>query len=478
MDRESAESLHRGKGQGWLTLLTVAVNGLIIVLDMSIVNLSFPGLTRIFHTEPSVVMWITVVYSLMTVGLIPILGRIADMYGRKKIFVLGYILFTLGLFMCSLSRSILQLIMSRMVQGVGAAMNMALGFALVTDAFPARERGKALGITQSVFAVGPVVGITLGGFLLDALGWRAVFYTRVPICVIGILMAWKFLRETEPLNTGRKIDIVGTATLFGSLSSLLLFLNLGARAGFSSPLILVLGNVSWVFFAVFILQEKRTGQPVIDLRLFRNRLFTGGMITGALFFLAQSAQLFLFPYYLIEGVHLSASEAGSLFAVYFLLLFSVAPLSGWLSDKFGSRPLCTVGMGLMCLGLFLLSRLDADAGRGDIISSLVVLGIGGGLFVSPNTSVIMGAVSRGSLGTAGALIATIRQIGISSGISIAGVIFTIRMAYHTIRLSSSTPDPTILNQLSVIGGYRDTLLMVAGMCFIGIFSVIFVLKGN
>jgi len=461
-----------------LTLLTVALNGFIIVLDMSIVNLSFPRLTRIFQTEPSIVLWVTVVYSLMTVGLIPILGRIADMVGRKKVFLLGYILFTLGLLLCSLCQSILQLILARAVQGVGAAMNMALGFALVTDAFPAKERGKALGITQSVFAVGPVVGISLGGFLLDALGWRAVFYTRVPVCILGILMAWKFLMGEESKRVRHKLDILGAAFLFGSLCCMLLFLNLGARAGFSSPFILFFGGIAVVFFVMFILQEKRTAQPVIDLNLFANRLFAGGMITGAVFFMVQSGQLFLFPFYLIDGIGLSASEAGSIFGVYFLLLFSVAPLAGWLSDKFGSRPLCTVGMGLFCVGLFLLSRLGADAGRGDLVIRLAVLGIGGGLFVSPNTSVIMGAVSRNRLGTAGALVATIRQIGISSGIAIAGVAFTVRMAHHAVRLVAGTADRGIVNHLSVIAGYRDTLLMAGVLCCIGVFGALYMLKGR
>ena len=192
-----------------MTLLTVAINGFLIILDISIVNISFPTLTRVFETEPSVILWISVAYALVTVGLMLILGRIGDLYGRKRIFVLGYILFTIGLILCSVSQSIVQLILSRIVQGVGGAMNMALSLALVTDAFPVKERGKAIGITSSVFAIGPLLGFTIGGFLLDAFGWRSLFYTRVPICIIGIVMAWKLLKENKASNIDTKLDLLG-----------------------------------------------------------------------------------------------------------------------------------------------------------------------------------------------------------------------------------------------------------------------------
>jgi multidrug resistance protein len=242
----------------WLTLLTVAINGFLIILDISIVNIAFPRLTQIFETDPSVILWISVVYALLTVGLMPILGRIGDIYGRKKIFVLGYILFTLGLVLCSLSQTIFQLILSRIVQGIGGAMNMALSIALVTEAFPFQERGKALGTMTSVFAIGPLLGFTIGGFLLDVFGWRAIFYTRVPICIIGIIMACTLLHEKKASTIHVKLDLIGAGTLFCSLSCLLLFLNIGGRSGFLLPQILMLGGIALMSFLLLIVKEKRT----------------------------------------------------------------------------------------------------------------------------------------------------------------------------------------------------------------------------
>ena len=452
----------------WLTLVTVALNGFIIVLDISIVNISFPMLTRIFETEPSVVLWVSIVYSLICVGLMPILGNIGDLYGKKKVFVLGSVLFTLGLVFCSLSNSIYQLIISRIIQAVGGAMNMALGFALVTDAFPANERGKALGIMASVFSIGPIVGVTLGGFLLDAIGWRSIFYMRAPICIIGIIMAWRLLRENRPSDLDRTLDIPGAVALFGSLTSMLLFLNLGGRKGFLSLLIIALGAAAFILFCLFIVREMRTGQPVVDLNLFRDSIFSFGCISGAIWSFVYSIQLFIFPYYLIDGIDYTATGTGLILAVPSLFMFAVSPLSGWLSDKLGTRILSILGMCMLSLGLFMLSRLGIEASLFNILSGLIILGIGTGLFQTPNTSLLMGSVPKTHLGTVGALIITIRQVGMASGFAVAGMVFTIRRAVHTSLPGVEDLDPSFLESLSLIGGYRDTILIAALICCIGI----------
>ncbi len=456
-----------------MTLLTVAINGFIIILDISIVNISFPRLTRVFETEPSIVLWVSVIYSLLTVGLMLILGRIGDMVGRKRIFIIGYVLFTLGLIFCSMSRSIVQLILSRVVQGVGGAMNMALSIALVTDAFPGNERGKALGIMSSVFAIGPLLGFTIGGFLLEAFGWRSLFYTRVPICIIGIIMAWKFLKEEKASHIPSKLDLVGAGALFCSLSCLLLFLNNGGRSGFFSPAMFILGITCLMLFFLFIFQETRVEHPVIDLSIFKDPIFTGGSISLVLFGLAQSTHFFLLPFYLITGAGYSSSESGLFLAIPPLFFSTLAPLSGWLSDKVGARPLCIAGMVFLSLGLFLCSRFGIETEGTEIVRGLVIFGIGGSLFFSPNTNLLMGAAPKDSLGTAGALISTVRQIGMSIGIAVAGMLLAIRQAVHSSRLAEQYPDSIILDRLSLIGGYRDTLMMAVFIACLGIVIVTF-----
>ena len=194
----------RGIPYKWLALLIVSIGTFMVTLDLSIVNISFPRLTQVFETEPSVVLWVSVAYLLASVSLMLTFGRIGDVFGKKRIYILGFALFTLGLVLCSVSQSISQLIMARIVQAVGSAMTVALSAAIVTAAFPKEERGKALGILGGVVSSGLLSGPVLGGLLLDALDWKAIFYTRVPVGIIGLVMAWLLLKEQRESETDLK----------------------------------------------------------------------------------------------------------------------------------------------------------------------------------------------------------------------------------------------------------------------------------
>lgn len=454
----------------WLALLTVSIGTFMATLDASIVNISFPRLTNVFETEPSVVLWVTVGYLLVSVSLMLTLGRIGDVLGRKRVYVLGFALFTVGLILCTLSQSILQLILSRIVQAMGAAMTVALSTAIVTAAFPNEERGKALGILGGVVSAGLLSGPVLGGFLLDILDWQSIFYTRVPVGIIGLVMAWILLKEQREPNTGLKFDLGGAATLFGSLSCLLLFFNLGGRLGFVSVPSLSLAASTVILLTLFVVLERRAAQPIVDLNLFRNRLFAGGNVSLGIMFVAIAANTFLMPFYLIDGLAHSASETGLLLAIVPLATLVIGPPSGWLSDKIGSRLLCTVGMALICVALFLLSGLGTESSDADILLRLIVLGAGIGMFSSPNNSSIMGSVPRDKLSTGSAMIATVRQIGMSIGIAIAGTIFTSRQALYAAQLAQDSLNPQMSQRLSLVGGYQDTLLVAAIVCGIGIFT--------
>ena len=460
----------RSASYKWLVLLTVAIGTFMATLDGSIVNITYPRLTEVFKVEPSIILWVNVVYLLVGVSLMLALGKAGDIFGRKRIYILGFAIFTAGLIFCSVSQNIIQLILARAVQGIGAAMMMALSAAIVTAVFPDKERGKAMGIMGAVVAAGLLTGPVIGGFLLDSLDWRAVFYVRIPIGIIGIITARIFLREQIESTTGFKFDIWGTLTLFGGLSCLLLFFNLGGRLGFLSPLVLILVSITLILLVLFIVFEKKAAQPTVDLGLFRNRLFAGGNISLGIMFLATSGVIFLMPFYLIDGLGHSASEAGLLFAVIPVASLLIAPVSGWLSDKTGAMPLCTAGFALVCLALFLLRGLGIESTDSQIISRLVILGLGIGMFGSPNTSSIMGSVPRDKLSTASAMIATVRQIGMSSGIAIVGTIFTSRQFYHSSRLIQSNLEQPLLDKLSLIYGFQDTILIAAISCGTGILA--------
>jgi EmrB/QacA subfamily drug resistance transporter len=349
-------------------------------------------------------------------------------------------------------------------------MMLAVGTAIVTASFPDQERGKALGILGLAISTGLVSGPVIGGFLLDVLDWRSIFYIRIPVGIGGLVIAWLLLREQKILESRLRLDLFGTGTLFVSLCSLLVFFNLGGKLGWVSPPVLILAGSTVAFLALFLVVEARGADPVVDLRLFKNRTFASGNISLGILLVATSPYYMVMPFYLIGGLGYSASKAGLLLPVASLTVIATGPPSGWLSDKVGTRPLCTVGMAIISFALFLLSRLGMESSEADILIRLVVLGIGLGLFQSPNRSAIMGAAPRGRLGTASALIATVTQLGMASGIALAAAIFTSRQLFYSAQLARESFAPAILQKAALVGGYQDAFLVAAIICSIGIFT--------
>jgi len=454
----------------WLALFTVSIGAFVTTLDASIVNISFPSLTKIFAVEPSVILWVTVTYLLVSVSLMLTVGKLGDALGRKKIFATGFALFTVGLVFCSLSQSVTQLILSRMVQGIGAAMIISLGTAIVAASFPASERGKALGILGAVVSAGLIAGPVLGGFVLDVLDWRAIFYTRVPIGMVGTVMACVLLEEQRGGEKNFHFDWWGAILLCATLSCLILFFNLGGKQGYRSPPALTLAGATTMLLILFIVQENRASEPTVDLRLFQNRVFVSANLSLGFMFFALGSYVFLMPFYLIDGMGLSARHTGLLLAVVSVTTMVVAPLSGWLSDRIGSRLLCTTGMTIVCAALFGISRLGVESDTANVVLKLFLFGIGSGLFQSPNNSAIIGAVPGNRMGTASAMIATTRQVSISLGIAAAGTLFAGYQTFFSAKLAQSRIDPLMIGKLSLVSSFQKTLFIAAMICCIGIFT--------
>jgi len=438
------EEVSRGLPYKWIAIIIVSIGSFMTTLDASIIPISLPKLGEVFHVGPTTVLWVFLIYLLIGTGLMLTMGRAGDIIGRKRLYTAGFIIFTLGLGLCPLAQNITQLILFRLLESVGAAMIVAMGMAIVTASFPSRERGKALGILGAAVAVGLTSGPILGGFLIDALGWTSIFYTRLPIGVIGSAMAWAMLREQPSANPRGRFDLWGALTLFGFLACLLLAVNQGQTQGWTSFFVLGLGTAAIALLFLFLAVEKRTAEPVVDLGLFRDRLFATATWSHLLFYMATAAVTFLMPFYLIQDIAYSPARAGWLLITIPLLRVIIAPLSGRLYDRLGSFLLCFAGLSLTCLGLFLLSKLNNASTAGDVVLRLAITGLGMGLFVIPNISAIMGAVGRQRLGTASAMIPTVRQIGVSIGLAIAGTVF-------------------------VIAGFRDALLVAL---FIGALALL------
>ena len=420
-----------GPRHKWWTLGTVAVGILMSTLDSGIVNVGLPTITAAFHTDLATVEWIVLAYLLTITILLLSIGRLADMLGRKQVYTAGFVVFTVGSALCGAAPTAEALIAFRVLQAVGASMLMANGMAITSAVFPPGERGKALGINGAVVATGTTVGPTLGGLLIAWLGWRSTFYVNVPIGIVGTALALYVLQEkriSAARSPGQRFDLAGALTAAVALLALLLALTHGQEWGWKSLPTLALLALFAALLTAFLAVEFRHPQPMLHLGLFRVRAFALGSLAACLSFLALSANAFLMPFYLQLILGYGPDTAGILMTPSSLTIALVAPLSGWLSDRVGARILSSLGLAVNCLALLSLSRLGPTATYGDVLGRLLLLGVGSGLFQSPNNSSVIGSVPRESYGVASGFVSMMRNLGTVTGVALAGAILMGSMA--------------------------------------------------
>jgi EmrB/QacA subfamily drug resistance transporter len=413
----------------WVVMAAVAMGIFLSTIDGSIVNVALPTLTRYFGTNFATVQWVVLAYLLAIATLMLSIGRLADMIGKKPLYTTGFVIFTISSMLCGLAPTIYWLIAFRVIQAIGAALILALGMAIVTESFPSSERGKALGITGAVVSVGIVIGPTLGGFLIDSFSWRWIFYVNVPVGIAGTLMAWRYVPHIKPPG-GQHFDFWGAITLFVSLLSLLLALTLGQNMGFADPRILLLLASFTLSLVLFIIIELRIDQPMIDLRLFQNSNFSVSLITGFITFVAIAGTIMLLPFYLENVLGYSTRQVGLLLAVVPIGLGISAPLSGSLSDRLGTRPITVAGLGVLLLGYYALSTLTANTSATGFLLRFLPIGVGMGIFQSPNNSAIMGSAPAQRLGIVSGMLAFNRTLGQTTGIALLGALWAGRVIFY------------------------------------------------
>jgi EmrB/QacA subfamily drug resistance transporter len=463
----------RGVAYKWLVMSVVAMGTLITTIDMGGIRVILPHLEQVFQSSPNVVVWVSLIWVLVGSSLMLSMGRAADIFGRKRLYTFGFAIFLLGLVLCALSRNVVQLIIFRFIQSIGAGMTIAIGMAILTPSFPSNERGKALGIIGAIAGLGLLSGPALGGLCLDLFGWRSFFYIRVPISAIGLVMV-RILLKKEPAQEGKeKFDIPGAMTFFFALICLLLVLTQGERMGWGSPWILILSCLGILLLVSFLIVENRIAQPVLDLKIFRNRLFSIAVISHILLYVSHTAVNFAIPFYLIDGIGLSASKAGLLLITIPAIVLLLSPVSGRLSDKLGTLVLCALGFVLTAVGLFLLGRATIDTSIGSIIFYLILMGVGVGLFETPNTSAIIGAVHSERLGSASAMVGTLRHLGMSIGLAFSGSVFTASRFSHSAQLAAQKVPRDMVDKLSTVSGYQDTLIIALIVAIIGLLTTVF-----
>ncbi len=424
-DEVRGRSAASASNNKWVILGITAIGVFMATLDASIVNISLPKISLAFDVPLSgMIEWVIISYLIVLASLLLTFGRLSDIVGQKVLWASGLIVFTVSSALCGAAPSLPLLVVFRAVQGIGGAMMMAISPAMTTGAFPPTQRGRALGIIAAVVAVGTSAGPTVGGIITEALTWRWIFYINVPIGLVGIYATLRYLPERERGPRGEQgFDPVGAVLLSAGTACLMLGMSFGEEAGWSSTLIVGLFAAAFVLFAAFIITETRVAHPIVRLSILRNRVLSSALVSSFLSFTSLFAVMFLMPFYLEELLAMPTDRAGLLLTAVPITIGVVAPVSGALSDRFGSQVLSSLGLAIASLGLWLLSNLMPRASEFDIVWRLVVAGFGQALFQSPNNNAIMGSVPLRQLGVVSGLLATIRTLGQGFSVALTGAIF-------------------------------------------------------
>ncbi len=441
----------------WWVLVAVGIGTFMSALDTSVVNIVLPVVTQDLASDVATVEWVVTIYLLVVSGLLLSFGRLGDLRGNKPIYVFGFVLFIGGSAMCGLAPDEFALIGFRAFQALGAAMIFANAPAILTKNFPAEQRGQALGLQGMMTYLGLTVGPSLGGLLTTQFGWRAVFYINVPIGMLALLLSQRVIPLDPPKEIVERFDLTGAATFMTGLVLLLLALNQGDSWGWTSPLVLSIAIIASLTLSVFVFVERLVQTPMLDLSLFRARLFSAAVTSAVLNYICLYSVTFLMPFYLIQGRGLSTDQAGLLLTAQPLVMAIAAPLSGTLSDRIGSRLPGTLGMAILAIGLFMLSQLGPSTPQGEIVLWLAVIGLGIGMFVSPNSSALMGSAPNHRQGIAAGILATARNVGMVMGVGLAGAIFT--------TVQSAAAGSGVNNAL--IAGIQAAWLVAAGVAVVG-----------
>ncbi|MBU3107697.1 MFS transporter [Clostridium gasigenes] len=447
----------------WVILVIVVMVVFMSTLDSSIVNVALPVMVKSLNVTSAGIQLVVTSYLIIISATILVFGRLGDIVGKTKIFKFGIALFTLGSLFCGITNSLLVLVLARVIQAIGAAATMANSQGIITEVFPTNERGKALGITGTFVALGALVGPPLGGFIVQVASWEYIFLINVPIGIITLFYSFKILPKRHESAKG-KLDSLGALLFMFTIVPLFAALGQGQEVGFTQPIILLGFLIAIVSFIVFIMVEKKREDPLLQLQIFENRLFSLSIFCGFISFVAIFCSTIIQPFYLQNVMMFSPSSTGLLLMIYPLVLSVVSPFSGHLSDKIGSEILTFIGLVVLSVGLLLMSTLNEHS---SIISMVIFIGtmsLGNGLFQSPNTSLIMSTVPKDKLGIAGSVNALVRNLGMVCGIALSTTLLYSRMSY---KIGYHVTDYVVGRNDAFIYGMKIVYITAATICMIG-----------
>ena len=446
--------LYSSENRKWWTLGAVAVGLFMIMLDNTVVNVAVPSIQRDLGVGLSELQWIVTGYALSFAALMLTGGKLADMLGRRRIFVIGIVIFTIASLFCGLAESGESLIAWRIVQGVGAALMNPATLAIISATFPPRQRGMAIGIWAGVSALALAIGPLVGGLLTEHLSWSWVFFVNVPVGVLGVAASYLLIDESRDMSEEQRLDLAGLVTSGLGLFALTYGLIEANTYGWSSARIVGSFVAAAVLLGSFVILELRQRVPMLDLTLFRNGTFAGANVVILMVGLAMFGVFFFVSLYMQNILGFSAVQTGAAFLPMTVLIILVAPIAGKLSDRIGSRWLMTGGMTLLGIQLLYYSTLGTTANFWDLLPALLIGGVGMSLTMTPSAAAIIGSVPTDKAGVGSAVMNSMRQVGGSIGVALIGAIIAAKVG------DRRSPE-------AFVEGFSTALLVASGFAFVG-----------
>jgi len=438
----------------WFSLIGASFGMFLGSLDIT-VNVALPNLTSSFGTDLQTIQWIIIFYVGSTTGLQLSLGSAADIYGLKRFYIIGLIIYTLAVLLIGMAPSLSIVFALRVMQAVGNGLILASVPALVTKIFPPEERGRGLGLMSGIAVLGLIAGSLGGGVLVDTWGWRAIFLARVPLGILALVLALVALEEQRESESNRRFDFRGGLTLFVGLATLILYLTLGGKIGWLAPPALLVAALSAGFLIGFVYLEKTAYRPILDLALLKHRVLVPVMLASYLMFLATFVNWFILPFYVSGTLGLDAKTLGFLLMLMGVFGAVTAPIGGWLSDRMSPAYLTTFALAISAVALFWFRQLDGSSSVADVAVRMAVIGVGLGLFQAANATLIMGTVPGNRLGTGGAILSLSRSMGTVSSVAIMSAFFASRLSEHMATLLPGG------DQQAFVLAFQDTYLVAA-----------------
>jgi len=439
----------------WWTLGAMCFALFMMMLDNTVVNIALPSIQRDLHATLSALEWTINAYTLTLAVFMVTGGRLGDIFGRRRMFLIGVVVFGLSSAVIGLSPNGTVLVAFRAIQGIGAAFMMPATLSIITQTFPAEQRGMAIGTWAGVSAMALAIGPVLGGFLTQSVSWRAIFFINPPIAVVAIAVTLFATRESRDETVDRSVDYPGIATLTVSLTALVLALVEGDSWRWGSVRVISLFVIAAAGLVAFVRIELRSRAPMVDFSFFRSRSFLGSNLVAFFVTFAMFSQFFFLTLYMQNVLHYSPLQTGLRFLPATVLIIAAGPIAGRLSDRIGPRPLMTLGLLIVAGALLIQSRLTIHSGYGLLLPGFMMMGLGMGLVMSPMSTAAMNAVDRTKAGLASGTLSMSRMIGGTFGVAVMGALVT---AIGRTKLSSSLPHlpaatrSAIANSLGAGGG--------------------------